>query len=882
MRAKSLFLLIPVLLMSIFYFSCTSQTKNDKLQSSVSMLKDDWKIISSEKISETGSVISSSAYEPKDWYNAKVPGTVLANLVADGVYKDIYFAKNLETIDTAQFRKNWWYRKEFEVVKKDENIYRLLFEGLNYRANIWLNGKQIAEAKTTESPYKMFEYQVTENLVEGKNVLAVEIVPPVFNDLTIGFVDWNPTPPDNNMGLWRPVKLIETGKIAIDDVFVQTDVNTETLKSAEIKISANIKNYASAEKEATIDLKIGDISISTKVKLQANEEKAIELSAKDFPELKIENPKLWWPNGLGEPNLYSLKISATAENNVSDEQTIRFGIREIGQYLNENGHKGWLVNGQKVLIKGAGWVDDMLLSNTDENVEDQMDYVQHMNLNTVRLEGFWGNNKRLYDAADEHGLLLMIGWSCQWEWNGYCHREETDFMCITSEHDMKTQTEGYLDQVKWLRNHPSIFLWVFGSDKLPLPELEQMLEDGLAKYDGTRPTLASCKGQDFGTDKFNDSKISGKVGVKMLGPYAYVTPNYWYEDVQAGGAYGFNTETGPGPQVPPIESIKKMIPQADLFDITGDMWQYHCGRNEFQTLNRYLTAFDARYGKATSAEDFAQFSQVSNYEAIRPMYEAFSVNKFNSTGVIQWMLNSAWPEMYWQLYDWYLMPNGAFYGVKDACKPVNAIYNYKDKAIYITNELASEQSNLILEAKVYDFNSKELFSKELSLSAKANASEKVLEFPKLANLTSVYFINLKLTDSEGLEISNKIYWLSTKEDVLDFKNSNWFSTPNKSFADLTDLRKMEKVVVEENHTFTEEGEFVLAKVELKNTSDKIAFMLELLIVGSNDGQSILPVFWNDNYISLLPNETRVLTAKIRKNKLNGQKPVLKISGVNMK
>lgn len=870
---------LGLILITVMFFSCNKTTQTKEYETKI--LSDNWKIVSSEEISDSGDKIASTDYNSESWQTAKVPGTILANLVANGVYKDIYFDKNLEEIDTAQFRKNWWYRTEFKISKSEIANYRLLFEGLNYRANIWLNGTQIAKAENTESPYKMFEYEVSENLVPGKNILAVEIIPPLFNDLTIGFVDWNPTPPDNNMGLWRPVKLIKTGKIALNDIFVQTDVDTETLKSAEIHISAKAKNYNNTEVETVVEGKIGNITFSKTIKLAGNEEKLIEFSAKEFPQLKVENPKLWWPNGLGDANLHQLEISAKAKNYISDAKKLHFGIREIEQYVNENGHKGWKINGQKILIKGVGWVDDMLLSDSDEKVKAQMDYVKHMNLNTVRLEGFWGSNKTIYDAADERGLLIMIGWSCQWEWEGYCGRPETEYMSITSDHDMKTQTEGYMAQVKWLRNHPSVFLWVYGSDKLPLPKLEKMLEDEMQKLDQTRPTLACCKWWDYGTDHFKTSEISGPTGVKMLGPYSYVTPNYWFQDTTAGGAYGFNTETGPGPQVPPIESIRKMIPEEKIWPVNTNVWEYHCGRNEFQTLNRYLTAFNARYGKSDNVEDFAQMSQVSNYEAIRPMFEAFAVNKFNSTGVIQWMLNSAWPEMFWQLYDWYLMPNGAFYAVKNACKPLNLIYNYKDGNIYITNEYADEKTGLKAEVKVLDLNSKVLFEKSLSLSAKANQSEKVLDIPELQNLSTTYFVSLNLHDNEGNEISNKIYWLSTKKDVIDYKKTTWVGTPNKSFADLKGIRNLEKVSVEETHKFTEKNSFVEAEVKLINNSDKIAFAIELLLVGSEDGKSVLPVFWSDNYVSLLPGETRVLTAKVQKEKLNGQQPQLKINGINL-
>ena len=291
-----------------------------------------------------------------------------------------------------------------------------------------------------------------------------------------------------------------------------------------------------------------------------------------------------------------------------------------------------------------------------------------MNLNTLRLEGFWGKNETLYNAADENGILIMVGWSCQWDWKEYCNRDETQYSCISLPKDIELQTWAFNQQVKWLRNHPSIFVWVLGSDKYPSPETMKKITAYLNRTDTTRSRLLSAAGIKI-TKEENADSIYDAPRVKMLGPYLYEPPKYWYVDTTRGGAYGFNTETGPGPQVPPIESLKKMLPKKDLWPIDS-VWNYHCGKNEFGNLDRYLNVFDKRYGKASSVEEFAMKSQMSNYEAMRPMFESFGVNKFNSTGVIQWMFNSAFPEMYWQLFDSYLMPNGAFYGAMKGCQPL--------------------------------------------------------------------------------------------------------------------------------------------------------------------------------------------------------------------
>jgi exo-1,4-beta-D-glucosaminidase len=853
------------------------------------VLQSSWQIQSQDKIAQTGEEISNSDYSTKEWIQTSVPNTVLAALVEAGVYTDIYKDQNLEKIETSQFAQAWWYRTQFNV--ESIQFHQLVFEGLNYRANIWLNGQLIADSSLIEGAFGIWQFDVTSQLKEGANVLAVQVFPPKFDDLTIGFVDWNPAPPDKNMGLWRPVKLISTGMVSMEEPFVNTLLNTETLKEAKLVIATQLRNHSLTQQRITLEGKIGELHFEKVVELQANESKKIEFQPSEFKQLIITDPKLWWPNLMGEQHLYTLNLKASVKNQISDVKEVRFGIRKVEDYWTDDHHKGYKINGKKVLIKGAGWVDDMLLADTDAKVIAQMEYVKHMNLNCVRLEGFWGRNKTLYDKADELGLLLMIGWSCQWEWEGYCGRYEDNYMCIRTPEDMELQSRAYQSQVKWLRNHPSIFTWVYGSDKLPRPELEVILNNYIGQVDTTRPILVSCKGTDFDLVKdekgniihgyTNQSEISGPTGVKMLGPYAYTAPNYWYLDKKAGGAYGFNTETGPGPQVPTIESLNKMISDKHLWPL-NELWNYHSGRNEFATLNRYVTAFNARYGKAQNAADFAFCSQISNYEAIRAMFEAFEANKPNATGVIQWMLNSAWPEMFWQLYDWYLMPNGAFYGTKKACQPVNAIYNYGDKNIYLSNDLLTDYKNLELEATVYDQHSNLVFTKKISTDLEAIKSIKALDLPDFKGISTTYFLNLELSH-QGSEVSTNFYWLSTQADVNDWENSKWFFTPLKEYADFTALQQLEKVDVKSTFTSTdtETGDKVITCM-LENNASKIAFFLELSIKDKATGETIVPVFWDDNYISLMPGEKRTISAKLQKQHIQNKEFTYSIKGLNTK
>lgn len=862
------------LLLGIFMigmFSCQQKT-NNKLPSGD--FTKNWEVFSSEGIQADGKTISTSSYNVKKGYIVEIPATVMAALVRNEVYKDLFYGDNLKKIPDEPFQVPWWYRKTFEIdADYDESYYNLSFEGLNYKANIWLNGSLIASSDTIEGCFRMFDLDITQYLHSGENTLAVEVIPPKKGDLTIGFVDWNPWPPDNNMGVWRPVHLIKTGAVAVNNVFVKPWLNTETLSEASLTISAELVNHSGKAVSGQVEASIEGITVNQNFSLAPKESKEIIFRPSDYADLNLENPKIWWPNNLGDPHLYSMDIVAKQGNHVTDKKPVRFGIRDVADYVNENGHRGFIINGKKILIKGAGWVDDLFLDDSDQKVEDQMRYVQHMNLNTIRLEGFWGNNQKIYDCADEYGILIMIGWSCQWEWEGYSGRPEDEYMAIRTPQEISQHARAYMDQVDWLRNHPSVFLWVYGSDKLLVPELETKLNEMLTTNDGTRPILNSCGSA--------VSEITGKSGVKMNGPYSYVTPNYWYVDKRNGGAFGFNTETGPGIQPSPVESIKRMIPPGHLWPVDS-MWMYHLGRNEFQNFNHWMKPFNERYGAADNVETFAFKAQMANYEAMRPMFEAFEVNRPNATGVIQWMLNSAWPGMLWQLYDWYLMPNGAFYGAKNGCRPLNIVYNYEDKNIYLSNDHLQKFDDLTAEIHVYNTSGVEVFSKSLQTAIGENQAAKIFDMPELKNLSKTYFLDLRLKNAQNESVAVNFYWLSTKDDVLDYKNSSWFVTPNSSYADLTGINELKEIEIDVDHEFVSIEDTLQVKVTLNNPSDQLAFFIELSLKNKETGMSVLPVFWEDNYVSLLPGEKREITGYVFKKDIGTSEPLLSFKGWNTK
>jgi len=871
-------------------------------QSNVLVLTDGWRIQSSAQIARAkdkvattmphdrtlldmmrrtnAAAISSRRFRATaDWIPTTVPTTVLAALVQHGNYgSDIFFGTNLAKISPAPFTNSWWFRNEISISKDQatENA-DLIFDGINYRANIWLNGEQIADAENTFGAFRIFQFDVSGRLKRGKNVLAVEIFPPQPGDFTMGFVDWNPQPPDREMGLFRPVELHFYKSVAIDNVFVESKIDHANWQSAALTIHADLKNNSDHTIETKVSGQIGNVSCSENFKLQAGEQRSVELTPDDCPQLNFTNAQLWWPWELGEPHLYDLKLSASVDDEISDSTQTRFGIREVSDYINADGYRGYIVNGKRILLRGGGWADELLLREDAKNLRAQIAYTKVMNLNTIRLEGIWGSSQRLYDLADENGLLIMPGFSCQWEWKDYLEKNfDETFSGFVSEAEMNLATNYLHDQVLWLRNHPSIFVWVLGSDKLPQPELETRFDNLLKQIDPTRPTLKSCAGV--------ESKISGASAVKMNGPYDYVTPNYWYEDKTNGGAFGFNTETGPGPQPPTLETLQRMIPANHLWPI-DDVWNFHAGRHEFAQMNRYLTAFTNRYGAVSSVDEFAFKAQAANYEAIRPMFEAFAVNLPHTTGIIQWMLNPSWPKLYWQLYDYYLVPGGAFFGAKRGAAPVAVIYNYGDKGIYLVNQTGKNFGDERTTISVYDLNSKKVLEQTVTNASEAYGSQKIFDLSNLASDTPVYFLDLHSQDDFGPEATaNNFYWLSTKPDVLDEGKTEWFVTPNQSFADFTALNQLPQASVQAqvkfetfNH-FSADAPTANAEVTLTNTSDVLAFFIEMRIVGKRSQQSLTPVFWDDNYISLPPHTAKTFHAQFP----DGAAPELKLRGWNVK
>jgi exo-1,4-beta-D-glucosaminidase len=421
-----------------------------------------------------------------------------------------------------------------------------------------------------------------------------------------------------------------------------------------------------------------------------------------------------------------------------------------------------------------------------------------------------------------------------------------------------------------LRGRPSLLAWMNGSDNPPPPDVEKMYLRVEKEVRWPNPVVSSATAK--------KSEVTGESGVKMTGPYDYVAPSYWLTDVKNGGAHGFNTETSMGPAVPPIESLRKMLPANHLWPI-DDHWNFHAGGQEFKDISRFTDALNARYGAAASAEEFAQKSQLMAYEGVRAMFEAYSRNKYTSTGVIQWMLNNAWPSLIWHLYDWYLLPGGGYFGAKKALEPLHPVYGYDDGAVWLVNSRYQDAKAVKVTARVLDLEMTEKASLEATVDAAADSSQKVLTLPALKD-APLHFLQLTVEEA-GKPAGSSFYWLSSKPETLEWKKSTWYHTPTATFADFTALQRLPKVSLKVASQTARKGADVTTTVTLENPSKTLAFFVRLKVNKGPRGEEILPVRWQDNYVSLLPGEKREIAASYRARDLGGARPSVEVSGWNV-
>jgi exo-1,4-beta-D-glucosaminidase len=850
------------------------------------LLHDGWMLQSSCKVAAKGAQISLPGFGTDGWHATTVPSTVVAALVEDKTFPDPYFGENLRSIPGATypigkmfsvrpmpkdspFRCSWWYRTEFRAPDGFEGKRVWLnFAGINNRANIWLNGQRIAGEHDVAGAYRTYEFDISSLLVrDGPNVLAVETIAQTEKDLGVNWVDWNPTPPDKDMGLWREVSLRATGPVEIRFPAVAAHFPAASLDEADLTVEAELRNSGPAPVTGALEAELEGHRIRQAITLKAGEVRTIGFAPEAFSELRVQSPELWWPHQMGAPALHSLSLRFLLGDRVSDSASIRYGIREITSENDPQGHLLFRVNGKRILIRGGGWAPDMLLRQSPERLKTEFRYVRDLNLNAIRLEGPTESDA-FFDLADEQGVLVMAGWTCCDYWQKW-----TDW----KQSDIEIATASERSQIERLRAHPSMLAWLNGSDQPPPAAVERPFLAVLKELDWPNPVLSSASE--------NITPITGRSGVKMRGPYDYTPPDYWLADTaKFGGAYGFATEISPGAAVPPLSSLRKMLPAEHVVP-DDPVWNYHAGSERFQNLRHFEDAMNAIYGAPSDLADYERKSQAMAYDSERAMFEAYSRNKYGSTGVIQWMLNNAWPSLIWHLWDYYLQPAGGYFGAKKACEPLHVQYSYDDRSVAVVNSTYQPGLNLSVTAKLFDSALHERFSATLPVDVPADGVTKAGAFPEGAfdPASPVYFVDLVLKDNFGKELSTNFYWLSAKKNIYDWAaEDNDAFTPVKSYEDFTALQSLPsagKISVGAGVLSGAGGPLVRAM--LQNRSDHLAFQIHLGIRRKNEGADILPVLWSDNYFSLMPGESRAVTAQfLSPDALSGETE-LRVTGWNI-
>lgn len=840
-KSNSLALLTSLLALCCL-FCVLSLTSNSKVtpQDTDIQLAEGWYIQSSDKVNLDGAQLSSAGTNSADnWYKANVPSTILGALTADnGLYADAFMGKNYAEIDREQFNTPWWYRTTFEVPElKEGQRAELAFDGLSYRADVWLNGKQIVAADEFFGPFRQFAFDVTD-VLEGTNHLAVKVYRWQKGEFNIGFVDWNPRPADESMGIFRPVWLRYSDAVSMKNTAVRTKVDTTNFNEAWLTVETTLTNSSDKAISGLLCGEFENGRFRYPVELAAGESRTVSLTSDEVRKLRVKNPRLWWCHNLGNPEMYTMNLSFVVDGKVSDANTVDFGIRQLDSYFNEDGYRGFILNGKKVLVKGAGWTDDIFLRNPDSRNALEVAYVKDMNMNTIRFENVWGTSQNIYDECDRQGVLALVGWSCHWEWEVYTGKPNDRNGCISSEEDIDLIAESWRDQILWLRNHPSIICWYAASDMLPRPALEQRYLDILAEIDDRPYTVHA------GSAK---SQLSGPAGMKMWGPYEWQAPYYWYTEEAKGNAVGFNTEIGIGAQMPVYESLVKMIPEDQLWPV-ADVYDYHTttSRDALHDLSELKTVIEKRYGGATDLQDFLRKAHLTDYEGTRAMIEAHRVNVPRSTGVIQWMLNSAWPSLYWQLYDWYMVPVASYWSVKKGCMPQQLIYNYGNNKVYAVND---EKTDISLKAtmKIYGLDGTLIAEENSLVEMTMGCSNPVFDVPAIEK---VGFVFLTLEDLKGNVLSRNEYCLAEVMDEHNWKKYRWWRTQIESYADFSALNNLATAEVASSVTRTSEG----LQVTLVNQADVVAFQVRMDLKDKN-GEYIVPAFWNDNLVTLAPGQS---------------------------
>ncbi|MBM6856766.1 glycosyl hydrolase 2 galactose-binding domain-containing protein [Caecibacteroides pullorum] len=810
-----------------------------------------WQLQRASEVQAGGVEIASPAYKAEGWVTATVPGTVLTSYKNVGALADPNYADNQLMISESFFNSNFWYRNEFQLPQsfKRDRVF-LNFDGINWKANVYLNGKQVGRL---EGAFIRGKFDVTDCVKEGTNVLVVEIIKnahigaikeknkqstdfnggilgadnPTFH-ATIGW-DWIPTMRGRNIGIWNDVFLTTTGKVTVQDPYVQTQFALPDTTQARLTAEVVVKNHDGKDVSGVLQGRVGDVTFEQPVELRAGEERTVVFDADRFPQLQVKNPRLWWPNGYGTPYLYDANFTFKVGEEVSDARDFKVGIRQM-TFNEDGGVLNLYVNGRRFIGRGGNWgFSESNLNYRGREYETAVAY--HADMNFTMLRNWVGmiGDEELYDACDKYGIMI---WQDFWLANPADGPDPyyPDMFIANAE-----------DYVKRIRSHASIGLYCGRNEGFPPKTIDKALRRIVKEEHPGMHYISSSA----------DDVVSGHGPYRMLPAKTYFTLET--------GNDKFHSERGM-PNVLTYESFLRTYSPEGIWP-QSDQWGMHDYTLEgAQGATSFNEIIATGYGQPESAKEFADLAQWVNYDGHRSLFESRSKNRM---GLLMWMSHSCWPSMVWQTYDYYFEPTAAYFAIKKASEPLHIQWNPATDEVEVVNYHAGLRPGLKARVQVLNMDATVAWEKEVTVDSREDTTEKCikLEFPD--GLSQVHFIKLVLEEN-GKAVSENFYHRSKVEN---------------NYQALKQLPKV-SLRAQTQYDKGDDGEWK-AEVTVENRSDAPALMVRLNIVGDKDSKQFLPIFYSENYFALLPGETKVVRVHWKDVDTRGNAPLLKVSGYNV-
>ncbi len=818
------------------------------------------------------------------WYRATVPGTVLTTLVNNQVYPEPLYGENNRPniIPDSLARTSYWYHTELTVPAAfaGRRVW-LNFEGINYIAEIWVNGTRVGDIK---GAFQRGQFDVTALVTAGQPAgVAVYISPPanagdpwektVANGrgpnggvlskdgptflAALGW-DWIPGIRDRNIGIWRQVTLSASGPVLVVDPFVTTELPLPSTAYADVTIETRVRNVSDAPQSGVVSGRLGDIAFqSGAVTVPAHGTQVVRLSPATTPALRVRDPKLWWPNGYGEPNLYALSLSFTLNGAPSDTRTLNVGIRQVAYFADGSTNLTLSVNGVPVFAQGGNWgMDEAMKRIPRERLEAEIRMHQLAHYTIIRNWVGQSTSEDLFDLCDRYGIMV---WDEFFEPNPNNNGRPNGSTDASDDvRDIPMYLANVRDTLLRYRNHPSIVIWCGRNEGDPPVELDHGNAAIVKELDPTR--------------YYQSSSTSGH-GVISNGPYHWQLPKEYYigESGNPGNKpleEAFKTEIGSA-SIPTLEALQAMMPEKDWFDqnFPNDDWAEHdlVTGNGNPAIFPFQTGLAKRYGAYASLPEFARKAQLADYETFRAMYEAHLSRLFAPcTALITWMSVPAQPCLLWQIMDYSLEPCASFFAVQKACEPIHLMMTQDNFHAYVVNHTPQALTGYTVRLRVFNLDGAPQTDDSFPVpSAPASRAADLGEIMFPAKSSPVHFVKLELADAAGKIVSDNFYWHETVAD------------------NLTALDTMPEVTLDPKMVRHDAAGKVLLDVTLSNPTTHIALMTHVQLRNRRTNARVLPAYYTDNYVSLLPGESKTITIEAAAAALGADEPLVMLDGWNV-